>query len=597
MAPEPERSDSTTAKSCGVDSLKNNSSRSNSNAGDSDRDNPPQNNSTNSNSSIKSSQHSPQSNCHSISPCQSPKSGTQSPPISSHHNSSTDLQSTPVGSIQRGFFHPFFFHDLEAQHQKLENHLNHLNALHHQQNLSHTSPDHHHSSQSNSSPTNNNNNNNNNNHGGKQPIVIPQALRMALGLGPGNPFLNHPGAAIPSSPGQQGHPAPTTATNGGPATNALLPNHPMLAAATSLPFTVSQVAAVCESLEESGDIERLARFLWSLPVAHPNIAELGKCESVLRARAIVSFHSGNFRDLYHILEMHKFGKNSHAKLQAMWLEAHYQEAEKLRGRPLGPVDKYRVRKKFPLPRTIWDGEQKTHCFKERTRSLLREWYLQDCYPNPTKKRELAQATGLTPTQVGNWFKNRRQRDRAAAAKNRRLHHHLGLGGKRPESTDTDDAGDDKTPPHSPAPSDIGSDSDLSLGTNSPPPPNTSISSQSSISSPNHNHNPASHPLSAMFSSSFPGLQGFGPTIPIPASLGHLGLPAPGHITMPPHHHLSHHALSPGGLFPSLAHFHGLTSAMSMQAANAATKGFFNMGMDLHRPFLKQSSSPERSSSS
>lgn len=77
-----------------------------------------------------------------------------------------------------------------------------------------------------------------------------------------------------------------------------------------------------------------------------------------------------------------------------------------------------MRKKFPLPRTIWDGEQKTHCFKERTRSLLREWYLQDPYPNPTKKRELAQATGLTPTQVGNWFKNRRQRDRAAAAKNR-----------------------------------------------------------------------------------------------------------------------------------------------------------------------------------
>lgn len=56
--------------------------------------------------------------------------------------------------------------------------------------------------------------------------------------------------------------------------------------------------------------------------------------------------------------------------------------------------------------------------QERTRSLLREWYLQDPYPNPTKKRELALATGLTATQVGNWFKNRRQRDRAAAAKNR-----------------------------------------------------------------------------------------------------------------------------------------------------------------------------------
>lgn len=192
----------------------------------------------------------------------------------------------------------------------------------------------------------------------------------------------------------------------------------MFAPLPALSFTPQQIAQVCETLEESGDIERLARFLWSLPVAPGTLEALSKHESVLRARSIVAFHMGNFRDLYHILETHRFGKDSHAKLQAMWLEAHYQEAERLRGRPLGPVDKYRVRKKFPLPRTIWDGEQKTHCFKERTRSLLREWYLQDPYPNPTKKRELAQATGLTPTQVGNWFKNRRQRDRAAAAKNR-----------------------------------------------------------------------------------------------------------------------------------------------------------------------------------
>ena len=187
----------------------------------------------------------------------------------------------------------------------------------------------------------------------------------------------------------------------------------------TLNFTVSQVATVCETLEDSGDIERLGRFLWSLPVAHPNIEELNRNESVLRAKAIVAFHMGNFREMYQILESAKFEtRDSHIKLQTLWLEAHYQEAEKLRGRPLGPVDKYRVRKKFPMPRTIWDGEQKTHCFKERTRGLLRESYLSDPYPNPSKKRELAGATGLTPTQVGNWFKNRRQRDRAAAAKNK-----------------------------------------------------------------------------------------------------------------------------------------------------------------------------------
>ncbi|XP_054898645.1 homeobox protein SIX3b isoform X2 [Poeciliopsis prolifica] len=183
-------------------------------------------------------------------------------------------------------------------------------------------------------------------------------------------------------------------------------------------FSATQIASVCETLEETGDIERLARFLWSLPVTADGRDSISEHESVRRARAVVAFHTGSFRELYRILETHRFTRTSHGKLQAMWLEAHYREAEKLRGRPLGPVDKYRVRKKFPLPRTIWDGEQKTHCFKERTRGLLREWYLQDPYPNPGKKRELAHATGLTPTQVGNWFKNRRQRDRAAAAKNR-----------------------------------------------------------------------------------------------------------------------------------------------------------------------------------
>ncbi|KAK2709474.1 homeobox protein SIX6-like [Artemia franciscana] len=253
------------------------------------------------------------------------------------------------------------------------------------------------------------------------------------------------------------------------------PNFPLIPTSAfglpSLSFSVAQVAAVCETLEDSGDIERLGRFLWSLPVAHPNLGELSSNESVLRARALVAFHMGSYRELYHIVESHRFTKDSHSKLQALWLEAHYLEAEKLRGRPLGPVDKYRVRKKFPLPRTIWDGEQKTHCFKERTRSLLREWYLQDPYPNPTKKRELAQATGLTPTQVGNWFKNRRQRDRAAAAKNRLNNHlpgtHVSLSSsKRAESSSPggsdDDLGSRDEGRISPGDISIDSDDDISL---------------------------------------------------------------------------------------------------------------------------------------
>jgi hypothetical protein len=71
-----------------------------------------------------------------------------------------------------------------------------------------------------------------------------------------------------------------------------------------------------------------------------------KNESVLKAKAVVAFHRGNFKELYKIMESNNFSPHNHPKLQALWLKAHYIEAEKLRGRPLGAVGKYRVRRKF-----------------------------------------------------------------------------------------------------------------------------------------------------------------------------------------------------------------------------------------------------------
>jgi len=192
---------------------------------------------------------------------------------------------------------------------------------------------------------------------------------------------------------------------GAPGASAMLP---------SFGFTQEQVACVCEVLQNSGNVERLARFLWSLPACE----HLHKNESVLKAKAVVAFHRGNFKELYKLLESHQFSPHNHAKLQSLWLKGHYIEAEKLRGRPLGAVGKYRVRRKFPLPRTIWDGEETSYCFKEKSRTVLRDWYAHNPYPSPREKRELAEATGLTTTQVSNWFKNRRQRDRAAETKDR-----------------------------------------------------------------------------------------------------------------------------------------------------------------------------------
>ena len=166
--------------------------------------------------------------------------------------------------------------------------------------------------------------------------------------------------------------------------------------------------------KKSGQIEKLSKFIWSLPQCD----SLQKHESILKAKAVVYFHKGNFRELYKILETHNYMPENHLKLQQLWLKvispwygvqgdfnfqfkAHYIEAEKLRGRALGAVGKYRVRRKHPLPRTIWDGEETSYCFKEKSRQVLRDWYTHNPYPSPREKRELAEATGLTVTQVNN----------------------------------------------------------------------------------------------------------------------------------------------------------------------------------------------------
>ncbi|KAG8515306.1 Homeobox protein SIX5 [Galemys pyrenaicus] len=179
---------------------------------------------------------------------------------------------------------------------------------------------------------------------------------------------------------------------------------------TGLRFSPEQVACVCEALLQAGHAGRLSRFLGALPPAE----RLRGSDPVLRARALVAFQRGEYAELYRLIESRPFPAAHHAFLQDLYLRARYHEAERARGRALGAVDKYRLRKKFPLPKTIWDGEETVYCFKERSRAALKACYRGNRYPTPDEKRRLATLTGLSLTQVSNWFKNRRQRDRTGA---------------------------------------------------------------------------------------------------------------------------------------------------------------------------------------
>lgn len=89
-------------------------------------------------------------------------------------------------------------------------------------------------------------------------------------------------------------------------------------------------------LQQAGSVDRLSRFLWSLP----DCARLHRHESVLKAKAMVAFHAGQFKELYRILEHNTFSLHNHLDLQKLWMRAHYIEAEKLRGRSLGAVGWY-----------------------------------------------------------------------------------------------------------------------------------------------------------------------------------------------------------------------------------------------------------------
>ena len=171
---------------------------------------------------------------------------------------------------------------------------------------------------------------------------------------------------------------------------------------------------VCENLINSGKLDRLERFLWAIPdrEKHEN------SEIILVAHSYLAFQRGEFKRLYELLQRRPYSKKYHRQLQYLWRTARYVEAERTRGRTLGSVGKYRVRRKHPLPHTIWDGECMSYCFREEARDILNAMYKHTPYPTAKEKYTIAQEANLSVTQVSNWFKNKRQRARAKKAESK-----------------------------------------------------------------------------------------------------------------------------------------------------------------------------------
>lgn len=186
----------------------------------------------------------------------------------------------------------------------------------------------------------------------------------------------------------------------------------------ALTFNDEQIACICETLLRSCDLPRLHRFLGSIPDTDGDGDDDGRPpgsnpggEWLLRARVHAALDRRNFSRVFSLIQNHWFDRSCHAELQGVWHRALYLEAEAVRGRRLGAVDKYRLRKKHPPPMTIWDGEKTVYCFKVTSRTILKDSYRANRYPTAEDKQVLAVKTGLNVTQINNWYKNRRQRDK------------------------------------------------------------------------------------------------------------------------------------------------------------------------------------------
>ncbi|XP_065179558.1 homeobox protein SIX6-like [Sycon ciliatum] len=173
-------------------------------------------------------------------------------------------------------------------------------------------------------------------------------------------------------------------------------------------LSIADIESACNTLLEARQFDRLDRLLWSLP----RTPQFTNNDSILVSRCALCYQQRRYSELYSMLRNRCFDRAHHATLQNLWFEAHYDEAEQRRcGKALGPVGKYRVRRKYPPPATICEGPQPSFCFDERVRETLTVAFNRSQYPTAQQKQELAAMTNLTIVQVSNWFKNKRQRSR------------------------------------------------------------------------------------------------------------------------------------------------------------------------------------------
>ncbi|KAL3109787.1 hypothetical protein niasHT_013004 [Heterodera trifolii] len=171
-------------------------------------------------------------------------------------------------------------------------------------------------------------------------------------------------------------------------------------------FSAEEVDFICQCLFQWEDGARLVHlFAQNLRLLRHPVSS-----TVKKAYLFALFHQRQFDMLFRVMADNEFERRDHEDLAKLWFSAHYEEERQRKHKELVPVDKYRIRKKYPPPKSVCE-EEKVYSFTKGDRRILREYFEKDKYPKTEQKLEIERKTGLSSTQIANWFKNRRQREK------------------------------------------------------------------------------------------------------------------------------------------------------------------------------------------
>ncbi|CAJ0954741.1 unnamed protein product, partial [Mesorhabditis belari] len=135
-----------------------------------------------------------------------------------------------------------------------------------------------------------------------------------------------------------------------------------------IPYNRDQLDCICSSLFQARDGAQLVAFFTQFGEEQLLRPEW-RTEAVRLGYIMALYHAGQYERLFSVITNSSFSERNYKDLQDLWYRSHYKENESKRQKELGAVEKYRLRRKHPPPRSIWDGQETVYSFKENSRKV------------------------------------------------------------------------------------------------------------------------------------------------------------------------------------------------------------------------------------